>query len=68
MYNNYSGLLEVGFQSVNTGRGTHLPLETNGPDSFFVAWGLNEPITFPALPVPTCTPGLKHAMVYDQEE
>ena len=47
---------------MNTGRGAHLLLEANWPDSFSVVWGSlhllhNEPVTFPALPVPIYTPG-----------
>ena len=33
-------LVKESFQPVNTGLGTHLPLETNGPDSFFCCMGL----------------------------
>ena len=44
---------KVSFQPMNTGRGTHLPLETNGPDSIFELCGSlhlphNKPVTFPA--------------------
>ena len=47
---------------MNTGRGAHLPLETNEPDSIFHCVGLTtpppqRPVTFPALPVPIYTPG-----------
>ena len=63
----------VNFQPVHTSRGAHLLLEMNwarlisrcvGPG----VWGSlhllhNEPVTFPALPVPIYTPGSRGVMV-----
>ena len=36
---------KVSFQPMNTGKDTHLPLETNGPDSIFCRVGLATPPT-----------------------
>ena len=54
--------LKVNFQPVNTDRGAHLPLEANWARLIFRCMGTlhllhNEPVTFPALPVPIYTPG-----------
>ena len=53
---------------MNTGRGAHLPLEKNGPDSFFCYVRLATPPpqqarNFLALPVPIYTPGSREVMV-----